>query len=125
MTYSSSVSEAERSDDSSVGHHSTSDDSTIYRDDAEIEKYQQLDPIRSLKSYLKQHKLWDESQNELFIKATNKKIMEAIKVAENDSLPGQDDIFNNVYSAIPFHISKQQVGLQKYFKRRNQLVNGK
>lgn len=45
-----------------VGHHSTSDDSSRYRDAAEIAAWKAKDPVERLRAYLEGCGLWDSKQ---------------------------------------------------------------
>ena len=58
-----------------VGHHSTSDDWTAYRSTEEVSYWNEIDhPIYRLRKYMDSKGMWDDQQEEQFVKALRQKV---------------------------------------------------
>ncbi|OJU82186.1 MAG: 3-methyl-2-oxobutanoate dehydrogenase [Chlamydia sp. 32-24] len=84
-----------------AGAHSTSDDPTLYRLEAENEQWQKLCPITRLKHYLIRQNLWSEELDQKEIEEINREITASIEVAKNTSLPPLESMIENVYFEVP------------------------
>jgi len=80
--------------------HTTSDDPTKYREDAEVEAWKQKDPINRLKTYLYSRNLWDDDKENIMKEEQSKAIEDAVKKAE-EFKPDPRSMFEHVYSFIP------------------------
>ncbi|XP_001607178.1 2-oxoisovalerate dehydrogenase subunit alpha, mitochondrial-like [Nasonia vitripennis] len=100
-----------------VGHHSTSDDSTAYRSNSEINSRANASPIRRLRSYLESRKLWDQAREDEAIKANKKSVIDAIAAAETKLKPGWKDMFADVYCEMPEHMKKQMIVMEKHVEK--------
>lgn len=90
------------------GAHSTSDDPRAYRDDAEVEKWMQRDPLRRMKSFLIRRKLWSEKKDQALEEEFAGLIQEALIEAEKVGKPPIDEIFSDVYDVVPWHLREQK-----------------
>ena len=57
-----------------VGHHSTSDDSTLYREKEEIQEWDNNSPILRLRNYIEKQGWWNEEQEKVWIKSSKKDV---------------------------------------------------
>jgi len=80
------------------GPHTTADDPTKYRTEAEIEPWKPLDPFVRLSLYLKGRGLWSEEIEQRTVEEAQKQIDEAVKGAEAVSSPEPEEIFKYVFS---------------------------
>ncbi|UTF52222.1 pyruvate dehydrogenase (acetyl-transferring) E1 component subunit alpha [Natronosalvus rutilus] len=79
------------------GAHTTADDPTVYRDDAEVEHWKERDPIRRFEAYLRGQGLLDDERIDAMESAIDETLQEAINRAE--SYEGDpDDIFEDTYA---------------------------
>lgn len=80
-----------------MGAHSTSDDPSCYRDESEVEKWREKDPLTRLKKFLLQKNLWDEKKEKEYIQSIHKEIDQAIEKARSAPPPSfstlQEDTF--------------------------------
>ena len=91
------------------GHHSTSDDSTRYREVSEIKDWkEQYDPIMRLKSYLLDQKIWTESQDLRLRDMERRNVLEALQTSEKKDKPGLETMFEDVYASKPVHLQEQE-----------------
>lgn len=82
------------------GPHTTADDPTKYRTEAEIEPWKPLDPFVRLRLYLRGKGLWSEKIEQKSNEEAQKQIDEAVKEAEAVSSPEPEEIFKYVFSEI-------------------------
>ncbi|HSR53757.1 MAG TPA: pyruvate dehydrogenase (acetyl-transferring) E1 component subunit alpha [Acidobacteriota bacterium] len=89
------------------GAHSTSDDPRAYRDEEEVERWKERDPLNRMKSYLKHRDLWSDEEDDKLRDETVKEIAQAVKKAEKVGPPDIEEIFNDVYAQRPWHLQEQ------------------
>lgn len=88
-----------------AGHHSTSDDSTRYRDAAEIKEWREKsNPVMRLRKYLEAKGWWDEAQEKAAIAAEKKAVLAALTKAGQKPKPGLDDLASDVFDVVPKHL---------------------
>lgn len=86
--------------------HTTSDDSTRYRDEEEVEKWKEKDPIKRLREYMQEHDIWREELGGYGEEAKQRVNDAANKAMEMDN-PSWEDMFDYVYEEMP-EILKQE-----------------
>jgi 2-oxoisovalerate dehydrogenase E1 component alpha subunit len=101
-----------------IGHHSTSDDSSRYRPDAEVQEWREKHhPIQRLRQYLTVRQWWtDEDENSLK-KQTRQEVLSALKNAEAAPKPPVDELFTDVYDQLPPHLARQQQELRAHLAK--------
>ena len=87
--------------------HTTSDDSTRYRDEEEVEKWKEHDPLKRFREYLKKHGMWDEELKAFEEKAEEKVNEAADKAIEMDD-PEFDELFDYVYKDMPDLLKREK-----------------
>lgn len=80
-----------------MGPHSSSDDPTRYRDEAQYQAWKKRDPIVRFRAYLEGRKLWDETSEKRLTESCKQKIQEAVEAAEKQSAPSLESLFEDVY----------------------------
>ena len=96
--------------------HTTSDDSTRYRDEEEIEEWAEKDPLRRFREYLKEHDIWDEDL-EAFEDKAAEKVDKAAEKAMNADKPEFDELFDYVYDEMPELLQEEKEKLRKEVKK--------
>ena len=92
--------------------HTTSDDSTRYRDEEEVEEWKEEDPIKRFREYLKEHGIWnDELEN--FGEEAEEKVDEAAQEALEMDDPSFEEMFDYVYEEMPELLKKEKEQLRK------------
>lgn len=88
-----------------IGHHSTSDDSSAYRDIEELEVWNTLEhPILKLKNYMKNREWWNEDEEKQFVKSIRKQILSQVNQSEKILKPDWREMFSDVYYDMPPHL---------------------
>ncbi|KAI8381357.1 thiamine diphosphate-binding protein [Radiomyces spectabilis] len=101
-----------------IGHHSTSDDSTKYRDRKEVEERAQFDnPITRLRRYLENKNLWDQEKEDSWRKDVRKEVLTSFAAAEKRKKPSLQHLFTDVYDEIPANLREQQRELERLIKQ--------
>jgi len=84
--------------------HTTADDPTRYREEAEVEEWKKKDPLTRFSLYLTQKEIWDEKKQIALEKKLKQKIDEAVKQfeSENEFAPDQpfDHVFKNTFNTL-------------------------
>lgn len=100
------------------GHHSTSDDSTRYRDVNEIEYWNaHQNPMNRFRNYLEAKGWWDEASETSMKEEERAAVMLALETAEARPKPPRAELFNDVYAEIPEHLAKQQRELEEHIAK--------
>ena len=95
--------------------HTTSDDSTRYRDEEEVEKWKEKDPLKRFREYLKEHDVWNDELED-FGEEAEEKVDEAAEKAMDAEEPEFDELFDYVYDEMPELLQKEKEELKKEVK---------
>lgn len=92
-----------------VGHHSTSDDSSKYRDRHEVERRAEMDnPITRLRKWLELKEWWSKEEEDQYRKEARKGVMKCFLAAEKRKKPSVEDLFTDVYDELPPNLVEQR-----------------
>jgi pyruvate dehydrogenase E1 component alpha subunit/2-oxoisovalerate dehydrogenase E1 component alpha subunit len=91
-----------------IGAHSTSDDPTRYRADAEVEAWKKKDPVDRLAKHLRLLGLVDDAHEKKLDDELAAEIGEAVNAVEAMSSPKRESLFDDVYAALPPHLRAQR-----------------
>ena len=91
-----------------VGHHSTSDDSTAYRNKEEVQHWENnYSPIKRVYNYLVACGLWSESRQKELESSVRAEVIEAISSAEKVQKSPISTMFEDVYDELPSNLKRQ------------------
>lgn len=99
-----------------MGNHTTSDDASRYRTEAEVNEWTARDPIARFRLYLKAKGLWDESFEERIQKEAEEWINRAVSEAEASPPPAPEDLFVHTYKEMPPDLAEQLSELRQSLK---------
>jgi pyruvate dehydrogenase E1 component alpha subunit/2-oxoisovalerate dehydrogenase E1 component alpha subunit len=94
-----------------IGAHSTSDDPTRYRADAEVEAWKKKDPVDRLARHLRHLGLVDDAFEAKLEEVLTKEIGDAVTEAEAMRAPARESLFDDVYAELPRHLREQRAEL--------------
>ncbi len=81
--------------------HSSSDDPSRYRDDAEVKQWEQRDPIERYRRFLLARKLWDDARDEALRDEIAREVNAAIEQAEAAApRPAPETLIEDVFAEI-------------------------
>ena len=81
-----------------INGHSTSDDPTRYRSDAEVESWRRRDPIDRFRKYLAKRGIWDDAKDAALTQRLNADIAEGVRRAEEADVPPTETLITEVYA---------------------------
>jgi pyruvate dehydrogenase E1 component alpha subunit len=91
--------------------HSTSDDPTRYRPEAELDPWQKLDPLRRLRLLLADRGRWSDADESALAEGVAREIKQCIETAEKTAPPALGTMFDDVYAELPWHLAEQRAEL--------------
>lgn len=100
-----------------VGHHSTSDDSSIYRKKGEIMSWDDQSPIHRLRNYMENKGWWNDELETAWKEKSKKNVMEAFARAEKRKRPNPELLFTDVYDTFPPRLQKQMDFMKSHVKQ--------
>lgn len=97
------------------GAHSTSDDPSQYRNEAEVLEWEKKCPTLRLGRYLKLRGLWDDQKEKEFVDAISQEITQAIAKAKAASRAPLESLIENVYFEVPTTLKEQFAEIKPFF----------
>ncbi len=95
-----------------IGAHSTSDDPTRYRSDAEVESWKRKDPVDRLAKHLRKLGLVDDASEAKLDEELGAEIGAVVKEVEAAPPPPRGSLFDDVYSEPTWNLREQQAVLE-------------
>jgi pyruvate dehydrogenase E1 component alpha subunit len=99
-----------------MGHHTTADDATRYRDTKEVESWKKRDPISRFKKFLTAKKLWNDKAEGALEAATDAWINQEVKAYEDFPAPNPLNMFADNYAQAPRALIEQRAELEELLK---------
>jgi len=99
--------------------HSTSDDSSAYRDMSEVAVWSTTNnPLIRARNLLKSHNILTDSEEEEIIKTSRSQVRKVIQIAEKKQKPPIQFIFDEVYSQPkPWNLVEQEESLRNHLRK--------
>jgi len=91
-----------------LGAHSSSDDPSRYRDQAEVDAWSARDPIRRLGLHLTREGLLESDAEERIVREMDAEIDAALARAAEAPPPALATLFDDVYARLPWHLAEQR-----------------
>lgn len=107
-----------------LSDHTTADDATRYRDEEEVKKAWEEEPIARLRAYLLAQGLWGENKEKELLESCDASVNQAVE--EYLSAPPQapEDMFDYHYAELPASLREQRQHVGRKAKRRGDQGNG-
>lgn len=101
-----------------VGHHSTSDDSSMYRSVDEISAWASNDnPMKRLRLFLQSRQWWSEEEEKKVRQECRKRVLDAVLVSEKKLKPSPYYMFTDVYDQMTPRLRKQLNHMKEHIKK--------
>ncbi|PVU86603.1 hypothetical protein BB560_006645 [Smittium megazygosporum] len=101
-----------------VSNHSTSDDSTSYRSNKEVEDWTKRDnPVARLRRYMESNDMWSNELEADAIKLIRKRVLDALTAADKMKKPKIDEMYSDVYDHLPKNLEEQREETRKLISK--------
>ena len=100
-----------------MGAHTTSDDPTKYRQNAELEEWKKKDPILRFRRYLEKKGIWSQGYEDRLVKEITEQIEKAVDEAEAYK-PGVENIFKYLYAEMTPALKEQMDELLAFIAKK-------
>ena len=94
-----------------MGHHTTSDDATRYRTEAEVREWERRDPIPRFRAFLEAKGAWDGAFEKAVQERATAEIEGAVEKAENAPAARPEDLFAFTFRDMPPRLRRQLAAL--------------
>lgn len=91
-----------------LGPHTTSDDPTRYRTEAEVEQMRPLEPLVRYRRFLEKRGLWSKEWEEELVRELEGWIDAAVAEAEAHPDPAPEDLFDHMYAELTPPLARQR-----------------
>jgi pyruvate dehydrogenase E1 component alpha subunit len=90
------------------GAHTTTDDPSKYRDEADAEDWRLEDPLDRARTYLGEEFGWSDTDEEATQEWATETVKEAVAAAEDHTGYEASDMFEHAYAELPAHLREQR-----------------
>lgn len=98
--------------------HTTNDDPSLYREDSEVEEWEQREPVGRYESFLKSEGLWDDIDEERIRADANEQFDQAKEAADAFDDGGVDELFKHLYDEMPPELHRQLEEFEAFLEER-------
>jgi pyruvate dehydrogenase E1 component alpha subunit len=99
------------------GAHTTADDPSVYRDDAEVERWRRRDPIPRYETFLRDTGRLDDDRVAVIKREVEETVADAIERAEETRRDRVEAMFEHVYADLPSALERQCDDLRDLYDR--------
>ncbi|MFP4478667.1 MAG: pyruvate dehydrogenase (acetyl-transferring) E1 component subunit alpha [Candidatus Izemoplasmatales bacterium] len=100
-----------------MGAHTTSDNPKLYREDSEVEEWEEKDPLKRFKKYMIGKKYWSEKKDKELHESSKKEVLDTFKEVEDMGLVDLEDIFKYTYETMTPELNKQIKEYKEYLDK--------
>ena len=103
-----------------MGAHTTADDPTKYRDEAELEEWKGRDPLLRLQRYLQHTEQWSDSWEQQMLTECTAEVEQAMEEAAAVPPPLPQDMFRYMYAEMTPQLIEQEAALLAALKQQGE-----
>ncbi|MFC4549897.1 MULTISPECIES: thiamine pyrophosphate-dependent enzyme [Halorussus] len=103
--------------------HTTSDDPTRYREDEEVEQWEDHDPIERYRSFLRAEGLWEEIDHDAVVDEIEAEFDAALEAANAFEERDVEEMFAHVYDELPPELRRQFEEFVDLLERRPEMYD--
>jgi pyruvate dehydrogenase E1 component alpha subunit len=96
-----------------IGDHTTADDASRYRSDAEVAAWKERDPILRLRRFMESNGSWDENRENMLADEVQKWVDTTVEAFEQMAPADPVDIFRSMYAEMTPLLAEQAAALQQ------------
>ncbi len=94
--------------------HTTADDASRYRDEEEVKKWKEKDPVDRLRKYMINNEIWDEEKEKELLEKVEDEVAKAVEEYESVEPADPTDMMKYLYADMTPQLEKQAEELKKY-----------
>ena len=102
-----------------MGAHTTADDPTKYRDDAEVDEWRARDPLMRVQAYLRERDEWSEDWEHDLLETCTTEVEQAMTEAEAMPKPPPQDMFRYMYAEMTPALKEQEAALLTLLQKKD------
>ncbi len=102
-----------------LSDHTTADDATRYRAQAEVDAAWRLEPLLRLRAYLLRTGAWSDAQEQTLLQRCALEVDDAVREYLNLPAPSTDVMFDHLFAALPAHLEEQRDAARRYASTSN------
>jgi pyruvate dehydrogenase E1 component alpha subunit len=97
-----------------LSDHTTADDASRYRSDAEVEQAWSLEPLLRVRAYLRRAGAWNDAREQSLLQACSRQVDVAVSDYLQLAKPSTDAMFEHLFAELPAHLHAQRTTARKY-----------
>jgi pyruvate dehydrogenase E1 component alpha subunit len=94
-----------------LGDHTTVDDASRYRSEAEVARWRQLDPLARVGAYLAQHEGWSDADEDALVERCDDEVASAATAYNGTTPQPPEAIFDHLFASLPRELERQRATL--------------
>ncbi|HSR09995.1 MAG TPA: pyruvate dehydrogenase (acetyl-transferring) E1 component subunit alpha [Thermodesulfobacteriota bacterium] len=98
------------------GPHTTADDPTRYREEAELQEWKKFDPMLRVQAYLREKGLWNEETENKFKAEGEEIVSKAVRDAESVAAPEPEEMFRYIFAEMPGDLKEEMEEYRSFLK---------
>lgn len=91
-----------------MGDHTTADDASRYRTQAELKENEKKDPVMRLRNYMVAQHFWDENQEKALLEELGNEVNQAVERFQSIPQPEPSSMFDYLYETLPSALQEQR-----------------
>jgi pyruvate dehydrogenase E1 component alpha subunit len=97
-----------------LSDHTTADDASRYRADAEVRQAWGLEPLKRLRAHITQAGLWDADAEAQLLQDCSRQVESAVAEYLASPKPSSDAMFDRLFAVLPKHLQEQRATARRY-----------
>ena len=97
-----------------LSDHTTADDASRYRPDAEVKRAWAVEPLVRVRDYLSRAGAWDEAKESHLLQDCTRQVDAAVNEYLRTAAPSTDAMFDHLFARLPAHLQEQRATARQY-----------
>jgi pyruvate dehydrogenase E1 component alpha subunit len=102
-----------------LSDHTTADDATRYRPQAEVDAAWAVEPLIRLRTYLCRKGAWNDARERALLENSAREVEAAVAQYLRAAPPSTDAMFDHLFAALPRHLREQRETARRYSSSRS------
>ena len=102
-----------------LSDHTTADDASRYRSDAEVKEAWAVEPMIRIREYLHRAGVWNDAREQALLQDCARQVDAAVNEYLHGVKTSTDAMFDHLFAALPTHLHEQRAAARKYASKRS------